>query len=198
MVTNLVEYVSAPLAVEERCDVFSPSVLWYCERGLSYFGRWRWVKRRCIKKLCACLIREKKLQPFALQLVKGKEPLAFMSEQGGMVLSKGCFTKISAEQLFTIVLHEVAHLWMKDQAFYPTLKEIDREFRGRYKHLPNYRLFSPIETYADYFALGITETLCAQAKGARQQRSLRQMCEKQKKQVETCLQNIRSVSDENA
>ncbi len=163
MIENLSEYLTAPLDIEEQCSILTPSAVACCKKIFSFFGRWTWYKKWCLKRLFAHLVKSKKLQPFDFCVAKGNEPVAFMEDKGKLVLSKGCFTKISSTQLMVIVFHELAHLWMKDQSFYPQLKAIDKQFRELYKSLPKVTVCSPIEFYADNFCLQIAKQFVAMA-----------------------------------
>ena len=118
-------------------------------------------KWKNLRKLTNSLIELGFLKTFSLNIDKSLKPKAYMHDNGQIFISLGLILTRSYLPLLSVYLHELAHIWLSQQANYQDLKKLQKEFRYFYSDIKDYELFSPIEVYADIITLQLLEEISA-------------------------------------
>ena len=94
------------------------------------------------------IIKSKIIKDFALHLDYSLAARAYMKDSGEMYISLGSILFKSSRVNLKVFCHELAHMWLSQQDFYPKLKVLNKEFKENYSSHPSCYLASPIELYA--------------------------------------------------
>lgn len=118
-----------------------------------------------IKEIRSILINQKMLKEFSIHLTKNLKPMAYMKDSGEIYLSLGALLFKSNMATVKVLSHELAHVWLSQQDYYPSLKALNKEFKQRYNELENVNLLSPIELFAMIVSIDIMESIKESLKG---------------------------------
>ena len=119
----------------------------------SFLSASRFNKYKSLKLLTNALINAGFVGQFSLNIDKSLKPKAYMKDCGQAFLSIGLIFTRSYYSLLSTYLHELAHIWMSQQANYFQLKELQKEFCIRFSASEFCEILSPIEVYADAITL---------------------------------------------
>ena len=112
-----------------------------------------------IKEIRRILINEEILKEFSIHTTKSLKPMAYMKDSGEIYLSLGALVFKSNMATIKVLSHELAHIWLSQQAFYPSLKNLNKEFKQQYKMIENVNLLSPIELFAMIASVDFMESI---------------------------------------
>ena len=118
-----------------------------------------------IKEIRSILINEEMLKEFSIHLIKSLKPMAYMKDCGEIHISLGALLFKSNMATIKVLSHELAHIWLSQQDFYPSLKALNKEFKQSYKMMENINLLSPIELFAMIISVDIMESIKESLKG---------------------------------
>lgn len=152
---SLEAYLASPLDIRCEFVIESEAVIDSLKKlaaRVCDFSFTRWLR---IKKTRRLLIKEKVLDEFSVKLVRGLVPRAYMKDSGEIYFSLGAMLKRSSLITLKTFCHELCHLWLSRQNFYPELKAVDKQFRTRYRDNTAVYLLSPVEVYAMSLSVGI-------------------------------------------
>lgn len=155
MIASSVEqYLSAPFQATLTKEL-SPVALQRFEKLLTVRSRFYFTKIAYIKALIKTLVQEGVFQPFSFKTVKTFKKQAYMRDGDGLYISYGIFFKTTESIFFSVLCHELAHIWLSQREFYPALKTLNKAYLSRVSDAKTGELTSPIEVYARLFALHI-------------------------------------------
>lgn len=152
---SLESYLAAPLDIRCEFVIESESVIDSLKKLAARVCDISFVRWARIKKTRRLLIKENVLGEFTVKLVCGFAPRAYMKDGGEIFFSLGAMIRRSSLVTLKTFCHELCHLWLSRQSFYPELKAIDKEFRVRYQDNNAVYLLSPVEVYAMSLSVGI-------------------------------------------
>ena len=152
---SLSRYLQAPSEFPYQAELGDPEVLRTLLRFLSLWNDPMPMQWRCIKKAAHIIVEKKVMQPFAVHLIREKKPQAYMKDCGEIYFSTGALTIRSSVVTLSVFCHELAHMWLSQQDFYPALKSFDKQFKTQFSAHPSVYLMSPIELYAMMIAIGM-------------------------------------------
>lgn len=96
---------------------------------------------------------------FSLHLTRSLSARAYMKDRGDVFFSVGAILSRSPVVTLSVFCHEYAHLSLSYEAFYPALKELNRQFKDTFSHIPHADLLSPIELCAMVRAVDLMERM---------------------------------------
>ena len=166
---------------------------------LSLPARFYPLKKRCTRRFAEALTADELVSPFSLLFSKEKEIRAFMDDCGSLTLSRGSLLRLSAPAYLAVVLHEIAHLVLRDGADYSQLKELDRAFRDSFRERlgPDRSVrLSPIEFGADALAMSMIGELVGLCPKAKQRQRLQKELQSRTGDLEARANEIRSLGAE--
>ena len=115
---------------------------------------------RCaIESICLCVLRKKVNYCFPLYLTEN----AFMTDDGKLYISLYFILNSSGERVFKVLIHEIAHLWLSQQANYGSVLKTDLEFCVMYHQIGLNPLLSPVELSASILSCEMIEALANHA-----------------------------------
>ena len=148
MITDLEQYIADPINVSFELDISTPRIIKCFDSLLSAKSYFYFIKVWYIKKLVSALSEDKKFRPFRFVIKRQFTPKAYMHDSGILYISYGMFLKTSVTVFVSVLCHELSHIWLSQQDFYPQLKQLNRQFKDKYSAEKDAILMSPIEVYA--------------------------------------------------
>ena len=105
--------------------------------------------------------------------------VAYMTDKGDVCFSSASICRGTGAFVLKLVLHEAAHLWLREQADYDKLKALQKAVRAQYQ--TPHADFLPIEYYAVSLSVKMLEMLLPEAKASDREQIRNQInCEKSK------------------
>ena len=156
---SLQNYLKCPLNIEFNLNLNSQKIV-KSLRKLAFrwfdIGLFRWYH---IKEIRNILIEEEFLKEFSINLSYSLKAKAYMKDCGEIYISLGALLFKSNMTTFKVLCHEVAHIWLSQQPFYSSLKELNKEFKQKYYKIEKVYLASPIELYAMVISVELMKSL---------------------------------------
>lgn len=172
---SLEAYLAAPLDIRCEFVIESEAVVRSLKKLAAKVSDVPFVRRARIEKTRRLIIRENVLGEFSVKLVRGLDMRAYMKDSGEIYFSLGAIIKRSSLVTLKTFCHELCHLWLSRQSFYPELKAADKEFRTKYKDNSAVYLLSPIEVYAMSLSVGIMRQVEVKLSRGRRRERLRKI-----------------------
>ncbi len=156
---SLEEYLKSPLNVDFCFHIDSVKVIRSLKKlvcRLYDFSPLRW---KLIKKTKRLLIDESVVNDFSLNLIPCLSLKSYMKDSGEMYISSGALLFRSSIVTLKVFCHELSHIWLSQQPFYPAIKSVNKEFKTKFNGCKDVVLASPVEVYAMKLSIGIMEQI---------------------------------------
>ena len=188
-------YFSSPLGLELDFAVVDRDTLLACESLLLCRSSSPWVKFRRIKDVKRALVKSGFFKDFKLRLLWRLKSLAYIEDFGRLTLSIGVLRSRTSPVVLSVLCHELGHMWLSQQDFYPTLKEVNRQFKERCADVGYCELLSPIELYAMDLSVKIMESVLSFAKDTEQKNRLFELIEQEKEKINLVKKEILKINE---
>ena len=185
------EYLDDPLAIElPRISLTSPSAKSLADiiSGSRLVPHALW---RRIRQARDTLMAEGDFEYFPLKLEFSLRVRAYMKDGGGIYFSLGALIFRSSAVTLAVLCHELAHLWLSRQDFYPKLKEMQRAFKARLAGVAEREILSPIELYAMRASLDILTPVADSLGEGRAKRKLLSLIEAEREKILTIADKLK-------
>lgn len=156
---SLEEYLKSPLDVEFSFHIDSVKVIQSLKKLLFRLYDFSPLRWKLIKKTRQLIIDEKVVDSFSLNLIPSLSLKSYMKDSGEMYISLGALLFRSSVVTLKVFCHELSHIWLSQQPFYPAIKRVNKEFKIKFKDYKDVVLASPVEVYAMKLSIGIMEQI---------------------------------------
>lgn len=191
--STLEEYLQNPFELLDFPRVEDGGVV---KRFLKLFDPSSWfyfTKVARVKKLMAALIDGGVCQPFSLKVVRKLAKVAYMHDSGVVYLSYGIFALRAS--FFSVLTHELSHVWLSQQPFYAELKRLDHVYREKFANEKEVLLAAPIEVWARTVSVHIMQTLLPFANKTRYKTKLNKCLDDENKKIVYLSQVLQKLRD---
>lgn len=156
---SLDNYLKSPLDIDFSFHIDSLQVIETLKKLLFRLYDFTPLRWKLIKKIRDLLISEKVVSCFSLNLIPSLSVKTYMRDSGGMYISLGALLFRSSMVTLKVFCHELSHIWLSTQSFYPVIKGLNKEFKSKFKDCKDVVLASPVEVYAMKLSIGIMEQI---------------------------------------
>ena len=159
IVPTLDGYISDPFGFSVAPSFAAPKIVKAVKRLLSFRSRFFPFRKNAANGLIDTLIENAGFSPFGLCVEKSEKPFSYMIDGGDIHISIGLFKRTSPKAFFSVLLHEIAHVYIGYEETYKDLKRLDKEFLYKYGDVLSDATCSPVEVYARIAALSVLNEL---------------------------------------
>lgn len=152
------EYIRSPEKHSFNININSQHLICF-KKFLPIYSNPFFIQWRNIKRAAKSLIKDGVLSHFPIHIIPSLKQKAYIIDGGGMYFSLGLLISHSSPITLTVFCHELSHMWLSQQEFYPELKQLNKDFLNRYKQEPTSHLISPIEFYATTLSVDIMDRI---------------------------------------